>query len=137
MVGNGDEHETIKQLIATKGMEDQILLPGKYEGNDLYAWFLCASGFVLPSIFEPYGAVINEALIFGLKVFCSCYAGSRVLITPTNGIIFDPLNEDDTRSKLNDFLSSLTKVNINLSSKKSLTEDCNVVFLKAWQNVIS
>ena len=137
LVGSGEEYETVKQLVASNRVEDQVILPGKFEGNELYAWFLCASGFVLPSVFEPYGAVVNEALIFGLKVLCSRYAGSRVLVTPANGIIFDPQNDEDTRSKLNDFLTSLPKVDTNLSGKKSLTEDCNIVFLKAWQKVLS
>jgi len=137
LVGNGEEYEAIKRLVASNRLENQILLPGKFEGNDLYAWFLCASGLVLPSVFEPYGAVVNEALIFGIRVLCSRYAGSRVLISSTNGIIFDPLNEDDTKIKLNDFLTSLPNADTNLLGKKSLTEDCNVVFMKAWQKVLS
>jgi len=137
LVGSGEEYETIKQLVVSNQLEDQILLPGKFEGNDLYAWFLCASGLVLPSVFEPYGAVVNEALIFGLRVLCSRYAGSRVLISSANGIVFDPLNENDTRIKLNEFLMSIPKINTSFSEKKSLTEDCNNVFLKTWQKVLS
>ena len=137
LVGSGEEYGTIKELVASNRLEDQILLPGKFEGNDLYAWFLCASGLVLPSVFEPYGAVVNEALIFGIRVLCSRYAGSRALISSDNGNIFDPLNDEDTRSHLNHFLKSLPIVDINLSTKESLTEDCNAVFLKAWQTVLS
>jgi len=50
------------------------------EAQQLHAWYLCSSGFVLPSIYEPFGAVVDEALIFGLKVLCSKYAGSSYLI---------------------------------------------------------
>ena len=137
MIGNGDEYEDIKQQIAEKQLENKIFLPGRFEGNELYAWYLCASGLVLPSIYEPYGAVVNEALIFGLKVLCSRYAGSRSLITPNNRLLFDPLNENDTQTKLYHFLAALPVVNIHLADKKTLTEDSDSFFQKAWGKILS
>ena len=137
MVGNGNEYEAIKNKITENQLDDKILLPGRFEGNELYAWYLCASGFVLPSVFEPYGAVVNEALLFGLRVMCSCYAGSRELISPDNGVVFDPLNENETKAKLQNFISSIPAVNIHLSDKKSLMiQDCNHLFWKEWEKAL-
>ena len=103
LVGHGAEHIRIKDVINRSHLESRILLTGRYEGLELYAWYLCASGFVLPSTYEPFGTVVNEALIFGLPVLCSKYAGASSLINNYCGFLFDPLNKKETLHKLNLF----------------------------------
>lgn len=133
LIGEGNEKPNIQKIIDEYAISDKILLPGRYEGNELYAWYLCASGFVLPSISEPFGAVVNEALIFGLNVFCSCYAGVAVLINSDNGVIFDPLKSDETKEKFMQFLNLMPLVdNPDLEQKKSLMEDYQERFVKEW-----
>jgi len=89
------------------------------EAQQLHAWYLCSSGFVLPSIYEPFGAVVDEALIFGLKVLCSKYAGSSYLINNEKGILFDPSSELDSTHKLNVYLNTIDPVN-EMNMKKNL-----------------
>lgn len=56
----------------------------------LYAWYLLGGLFVLASQFEPFGAVVNEALLAGIPVVCSDRAGARVLIQDgINGTVVD------------------------------------------------
>lgn len=137
LVGNGEDKQIIETFIKDKKLENHVLLPGRFEGPELYAWYLCASGFVLPSTYEPFGAVVNEALIFGLKVFCSKYAGASSLIHSDNGIVFDPLSEKQTLDKLNYFLSSINLISsIELMSKPSLIEDNQYEFIKEWRKLI-
>lgn len=137
LVGNGEDKQIIETFIKDKKLENHVLLPGRFEGQELYAWYLCASGFVLPSTYEPFGAVVNEALIFGLKVFCSKYAGASSLIHSDNGIVFDPLSEKQTLDKLNYFLSSINLISsIELMSKPSLIEDNQYEFIKEWRKLI-
>jgi glycosyltransferase involved in cell wall biosynthesis len=85
------------------------VLPGRYEGDELLAWYLCASGFILPSFYEPFGAVLNEALIFGLRTCCSKYAGSSYLTTVGEDQLFDPKDMENSRVALEAFTSSLQK----------------------------
>ena len=114
-----------------------MILPGRYEGVALYGWYLCASGFVLPSTYEPFGAVVNEALIFGNKVFCSKYAGASYLIQSDNcGIVFDPLNENDTIDKLYIFLNSIDVVDeINMMNKPLLILNTQKDFIAEWKKI--
>jgi glycosyltransferase involved in cell wall biosynthesis len=107
LVGDGVEKEKVEMLIEKNNVTDSVVLPGRYEGDELLAWYLCASGFILPSIFEPFGAVLNEALIFGLRVFCSQFAGSSYLTTAGEDYILNPHNVVESRLKLEQFLSSL------------------------------
>ena len=117
-------------------LTERILFPGRYEGDKLYAWYLCASGFVLPSIIEPFGTVVNEALIFGLKVFCTQYAGASCLIRTNNGLIYNPLNQEETREKLKLFLSGIDIVkDVDLSQKPSLITNHQQEFVDEWKKL--
>lgn len=132
LVGDGNEKKFIENFVIEHKLENKLLLPGRFEGIELHAWYLCASGFVLPSTYEPYGAVVNEALIFGLKVLCSQFAGSSGLIGE-NGIIFNPLDEYDTIEKFTFFMNSLTTIeNIKLMNKPSLMANHQIGIIKEW-----
>ena len=136
LVGDGEERSKIEILVKEKKLDEKVLLPGRYEGADLYAWYLCASGFVLPSLYEPFGAVVNEALIFGLNVLCSQYAGASYLIQPDKGLIFDPLNKNMAIEKLNDFLKMIDVVEkIDINSKPSLMPNYQSDFIKEWRKI--
>jgi len=135
-VGDGEERKSIERLVEAKGLNNAVLLPGRFEGDELYAWYLSSTGFVLPSIYEPFGAVVNEALIFGLKVLCSLHAGSTVLIGE-NGILFNPNDEQDTLSKLVGFIDSMAFLeNTQLADKPSLMQNDEDDFKKEWEKMM-
>ena len=70
---------------------DNIIMTGKLEGQELNIFYKVADLFVLPSLYEPFGAVVNESLIFGTPVFCSNKAGAKNLISSgVNGELIDP-----------------------------------------------
>lgn len=92
LVGSGDDEESLKHLSFELKINDNVLFIGHREGPDLYAWYSIGQIFVLPSTFEPYGAVVNEALLSGCYVFCSELAGASSLICPKNGMLLDPYN---------------------------------------------
>jgi len=133
LVGAGEERQNIETNVKDKNLENKVLLPGKFEGKELYAWYLCASGFVLPSTYEPFGAVVNEALIFGSKVFCSQYAGASSIIQSDCGMIFNPLDENETVEKLKAFLNSIDIVDeVDMMNRPSLMSNTKEVFNTEW-----
>ena len=136
LVGDGDERKFVENFVVENNLENKILLPGRFEGIELHAWYLCASGFVLPSTYEPYGAVVNEALIFGLYVFCSQFAGASGLIGE-NGLIFNPLDKNDTINKFALFINSLIPINdIKLINKPLLMINNKKNFIREWEKII-
>ncbi|MCF2447068.1 glycosyltransferase [Dyadobacter sp. CY345] len=133
LVGEGQQKETIKNLVENHALQNKVIMPGRFEGEELNAWYLCASGFVLPSTFEPFGAVVNEALIFGLNVFCSQYAGASYLVTQKNGLLFDPLSEESTLQGLRKFIDLLPTVKtIDLQEKPSLMASFKEELISEW-----
>lgn len=74
IVGAGDLLDTYKERF---GHFDNIVFVGPKHGEDLREEYGSASAFVLPSIFEPWGLVVNEAMAAGLPVIVSDKVGAR------------------------------------------------------------
>tara|TARA_B100000795_G_scaffold117949_1_gene87756 strand:- start:210 stop:1265 length:1056 start_codon:yes stop_codon:yes gene_type:complete len=72
IVGDGDKG---KYLI-DKYTSEKVIFMGKKFNHDLIAQYLSASCFVCPSLFEPWGLVVNEALSSGLPVIASKEVGA-------------------------------------------------------------
>lgn len=137
LVGEGKEKENILTFVKENNLEKKVLLPGKFQAEGLYGWYACVSGFFLPSLSETFGAVVNEALIFGLKVLCSQYAGAATLINSQNGIIFNPSDSEDVISKFQIFIDNLQAVdNICLSDRPPLIKDHIPNFINEWRKII-
>lgn len=61
----------VRRVIAEAGLEDRIQLVGEVEETGLADLYWQADFFVLPSLYEGYGMVIDEALAGGLPVISS------------------------------------------------------------------
>ena len=99
IVGGGPqkaELETLATQIAGVELQDWV------QHQELPQLYAEASIFVLPSTFEPWGLVVNEAISAGLYCICSEAIGSAPdLITPENGLLFE---EDDMQSLIDAIL---------------------------------
>jgi|SRR5690554_920114 len=135
-VGDGVEKEKLLSLVKGHKLEEKVVFPGKFQAEELYGWYACASGFLLPSLFEPFGAVVNEALIFGLTVLCSQFAGASTLIHQGNGYVFNPSDKSDSINKFNLFMEKIPILErINLSNTPPLIVDHRSKFDKEWRKV--
>lgn len=136
MVGDGVEKQQLLSLVQAHKLENKVILPGKYQAEELYGWYVCATGFILPSIFEPFGAVVNEALIFGLPVLCSKYAGSSILIHQGNGYLFNPSDDTDTINKFLLFMESIPVLyEVDMDKTPPLIADYRSNFINEWSKI--
>jgi glycosyltransferase involved in cell wall biosynthesis len=71
LVGGG---ETEQELRALAG--DDVRFTGPLERDALVDWYAAADAFVLPSISEPWGMVLNEAAAAGLPLVATDAAGA-------------------------------------------------------------
>ncbi len=121
LVGAGPLEETLNEEVASLNLSDNIHFLGSKEGLDLLAWYNISQVFVLPSIHEPFGAVVNEALLAGSKVLCSELAGAATLVTKENGDLFNPYNVHELIKKLE---AILIKTDVLESSIKNVRNNC-------------
>ena len=66
--------------MAELGIDANVRFVGRYEGEELTAWYRVSQVFALASHIERFGAVVNEALISGLPAVVSNNVGARILI---------------------------------------------------------
>ncbi|MDH6534235.1 glycosyltransferase [Parabacteroides sp. 52] len=101
LVGEGERASALKEEAEKHKIGNRIIFAGKKQGTALYAWYNIGQLFVLPSYFERFGAVANEALIAGCYTLCSSLAGASGLIEePENGMVFNPYSETELKEKL-------------------------------------
>ena len=84
IVGSGIELQNLKKKYASS----KVIFLGKKSGEDLVKEFHNASCFVCPSIFEPWGLVINEALSSSLPVIVTKEVGASYDLVKDRGTGF-------------------------------------------------
>jgi glycosyltransferase involved in cell wall biosynthesis len=96
LVGEGLIRAELEQLSSAKARE-RITWRGKLANEDVLAELGRAELLVLPSRYEPWGLVVNEAMAAGLPVVAHANVGAAVdLIQPgVTGWLFDHLTADD------------------------------------------
>jgi len=96
LVGNGPQKREIENFISNSEIKD-VLLPGFKQKEEIPIFYIMSDVFILPSISEPWGLVVGEAMAFGLPVLvsnrCGCYPD--IVQDGVNGFSFDPFNEDE------------------------------------------
>lgn len=99
IVGDGVLKETLEK--EARELHANVEFVGRKNDSDLTAWYCCADVFVLPSVLEPFGAVTNEALLYGCNCVVSKIAGSACLIKEgENGFLADPNSVEDIAKQI-------------------------------------
>jgi len=88
IVGDGSLRQIVQDLSVKY---ENIKYTGRLSGDDLIDKFCIADSLVLPSTFEPWGLVINEAMAAGLPVIVSDCVGchSDLVEEEITGFIYD------------------------------------------------
>lgn len=99
IVGSGVLLDELKTFAEN---EKNIEFTGALFGKDLNRAYRESSVLVLPSLFEPWGLVINEAMASGLPVISSRFVGANydLIEGKGTGLIFDPEKEGDLKEKM-------------------------------------
>jgi glycosyltransferase involved in cell wall biosynthesis len=97
-VGNGPEKKNLEQMVKELNLEN-VNFRGAVPPAEMPSVYRSADLLIFPTLEDPWGLVANEAILTGLPVLCSKYAGcAKELFAAEN--IFDPLNEDEFTRKL-------------------------------------
>ena len=118
IIGSGNKEGELKNLAAKYG---NVYLAGRFEGDELYAWYNVGQVFTLPSRLEPFGAVTNEALVAGCQCLISCNAGSNCLVNNgVNGYDIDPRDENVFIHYLSLLMDEVSPIRLPLSVRPTL-----------------
>ncbi|MGM9798161.1 MAG: glycosyltransferase [Parabacteroides sp.] len=133
IVGDGPLRQTLEQQAAAERDTGKIHFAGKQEGMRLLAYYNVAQLFVLPSQYEPFGTVVNEALLAGCYTLCTKVAGATCLISPKqNGELFDPSSVEQLAYLLSNTLSKIPPLmHITLKDNRM-----NLCYEEQWQRLL-
>ncbi len=85
--------EPLRSLAHRLGVSDRVAFVGKLSRAELLQEYAQAQFFVLPSIFEPFGIVLLEAMAAGLPVIASRVGGIPEIVEDgRTGLLVEPGN---------------------------------------------
>jgi glycosyltransferase involved in cell wall biosynthesis len=104
-LGSGEQMTTVEALLRPQ-LGDRLLMPGFVNQNELGRYFAAADVFVLPSAYDTWGLVVNEAMHWGLPCVVSDKTGChRDLVEPgVTGFIHAWDNAAELKKHLQRFL---------------------------------
>jgi glycosyltransferase involved in cell wall biosynthesis len=95
-LGSGEQYQALCEKLEPK-LGQRFIAPGFINQSELGLYFSAADVFVLPSTYDTWGLVVNEAMHYGLPCIVSDKVGSRRdLVSPGETgevFVFDSLDE--------------------------------------------
>lgn len=93
LVGFGPLASEVEKYIKQKKLKN-VIMAGFVPNEKIMEYFVACDLFILPSLEETWGLVVNEAMCAGKAVYVSKYAGSSADLVEdrTNGRVIDPRN---------------------------------------------
>jgi glycosyltransferase involved in cell wall biosynthesis len=104
IVGDGHEASALRAL-AAEVCPEGVVFAGLQQVDEIVNFYAHASCFVLPSIFEPWGLVVNEAMACGTPVLVSdrCGCAHELVQDHVSGFTFNPLDTAELAAAMEQF----------------------------------
>jgi glycosyltransferase involved in cell wall biosynthesis len=102
IIGTGPLENQLQQAI--QNTECNYL--GKVPNQEIHKIIAASNVLILPSIYDGWGAVVNEALMCGTPVIASDNCGASILLRGIRGRMFS-IEKDNLEEVLRDFLTVL------------------------------
>jgi glycosyltransferase involved in cell wall biosynthesis len=119
--GDGSEKEALKSLVSSKNIKGITFLPS-CEWHEVPVRYALADVAILPSLFEPFGFLVNEALVYGIPIIVSNRCGSAFDLVQEgeNGYTFDPTKQEELVEKMGKMMSNISEHKIMGEKGKKL-----------------
>lgn len=107
LVGDGPMRTEVENYVAKAGIQN-VTFTGGIPWYQVSEWLAKSDVLILPSLSEPWGLVVNEAMVCGLPVIVSakCGCAADLVLPGQNGFIFDPDNENELNERMQFFLQN-------------------------------
>jgi glycosyltransferase involved in cell wall biosynthesis len=110
IIGDGYHRKYLEGVSKNLNLKSVVFL-GRKNNMEIFNYYANAHLFILPSVEEPYGAVVNEAISAGLPIIISNRVGCKLdtLKEGLNGFTFKFFNPEDLSIKILCVLSKQNK----------------------------
>jgi glycosyltransferase involved in cell wall biosynthesis len=91
IIGDGPLKSHLEDLVRRNNLTERVILAGYRSREEVYGYLQDADCFVLPSLHEGLGIVVQEAMYAGLPIVCTDNGGQVDLVkNGRNGIVIKP-----------------------------------------------
>jgi glycosyltransferase involved in cell wall biosynthesis len=88
IIGDGPMEKYLQEVARTNRVSDRVIFAGYVSRDRIYEYLQNADCFVLPSLHEGLGIVVQEAMYAGLPIVCTNNGGQTDLVKePRNGLL--------------------------------------------------
>ncbi len=132
IVGTG-----ILDTVLKKQANSNIKFTGFLPNEDLGGLYNANDIFILPSISEPWGLVVEEAVYFGLPVLVSDAVGCQeeMVLKPKTGIVFSPFDAESLKNAIKKMENNVAYYRYNCGSFDFSVRD--TIQIEAYLKVLS
>ena len=110
IMGEGPSRARLERDIASAGLGDRILLPGRVGEAELHAWYEAATVFVHPTVYEGSSIVTLEAMAHRRAIVATAAGGLPDKVHPgVNGWLVTPADSSALARAIDDALSQLDR----------------------------
>lgn len=121
ITGGGEEKENLIKL--AKELNIKLIITGFInKQEELFKHYFISDIFILPSIYEPWGLVVNEAMYAKLPVLVSEICGCSLDLVKNNGYVFDPYDLKDLIEKIKKILFEDSLIDMGEESYKIISD---------------
>lgn len=100
LITGGGEQEAYLKKIANE-LDVNIIITGFIDNQyELFKHYFMSDVFILPSVDEAWGLVVNEAMFSGLPVLVSNICGCSLDLVKGNGYLINPFDIEDIKMKI-------------------------------------
>lgn len=141
LLGEGIQKQELQSLVNQQDIKNVTWIAGQ-KWDVIPKYLALADVFVLPSKSEPWGLVVNEAMICNLPVIVSDKSGCSVDLVKENGFVFQTESVEDLENKLLKFINSEVDLQkMGVESKKIISnysiDECAETMLNAFVGRVS
>jgi glycosyltransferase involved in cell wall biosynthesis len=106
IIGAGQSAPEWRAVVGKLGISDRVRFLSALPAQEVTARIAESDLLLLPSRFDGWGAVVNEALMTGVPVVCSDHCGARdLLLDPSRGQIVRAGSVEDLRKALSAWIA--------------------------------
>ncbi|MCF0055703.1 glycosyltransferase family 4 protein [Dyadobacter sp. CY356] len=111
-VGDGPAREKLKEISGAYANKGIIEFAGGHPWYKVPAWLAKSDVLILPSKSEPWGLVVNEAMVCGMPVIVSekCGCADDLVRNGVNGFLFNPESQPELEIALQFFIKNPEKI---------------------------
>jgi 1,4-alpha-glucan branching enzyme len=93
IVGYGEQEVPLQRRVKKLGIDDSVIFLGNVSREKLYSLYQAAEVYVQPSLYEPFGITILEAMSMRKPVIATCVGGiPEIIKNGVDGLLVEPKN---------------------------------------------